>query len=187
VYFNKLENSKLKDNNVSVFLKDEEASKLFGQCFAEALSSVSSTHNGLIFFLQGDLGAGKSFFARSVIQSFSSELMVKSPTYTLVEAYDLPINLTSSFYKKVQHFDLYRLCDSEELEYLGIRELLSESFCSFIEWADKGEGVLPSKPDLKFIFEYQDKARAVTVKPYTDKGVELVKILADNIGTIFDR
>lgn len=171
----------MKDNIENIFLKDEKASKQFACSFAASLSIMAVSENGLVFFLQGDLGAGKSFFTRSVIQSYSSELMVKSPTYTLLESYDLPINLIGDSYKKVQHFDLYRLCDSEELEYLGIRELLSESFCSFIEWPDKGEGVLPAKPDLEFVFEYQDESRSVTVNPYTDRGVELVKILTEKL------
>jgi len=169
------------------YLKDEEATKYLAQVFVGLLVAYPNTEKGLLFFLKGDLGAGKTFFTRSVIQEIIPEQMVKSPTYTLVESYELPINSELNIYKTVQHFDLYRLCSSEELEYLGIRELLSESFCSFIEWADKGTGVLPEKPDLEIAFEYQEKARTFAIKPYTERGRELVKKLTKKVGIKFDK
>lgn len=104
-----------------------------GARFAEQLTGKE------LVFLEGELGAGKTTFARGVIRGLGFGGHVKSPTYTLVEPYELP-------HLKVYHLDLYRIVDPQELDYIGLDELLGESALKLIEWAERGRDRLPS-PD----------------------------------------
>lgn len=144
-------------------LADEEAMVAFG----ERLSTVSEGRG--VVFLQGDLGMGKTTLCRGVLYGFGHKGAVKSPTYTLVEPYDVGG-------KQVYHFDLYRLADPEELEYLGIRDYFdSESLC-LIEWPDKGRGILP-KPDLTLEIDIEGRGRQIRWQPGTEYG----QVLADRL------
>ena len=108
-----------------------------------------------VMTLSGELGAGKSVLARSIIRALGHEGAVKSPTYTLVENYDLP-------HWRVAHLDLYRLADPEELHYLGFDDIVANSDLLLIEWPDKGTGLLP-KPTLAVTIEYRESGRQVIV------------------------
>lgn len=163
------------------FLKDEAATRLLGELFAQACETVNLTENQksepLIVYLEGELGAGKSFFSRSFIQYFLPGQKVKSPTYTLVESY-------STQKGDIQHYDLYRLCDPEELEFLGFRDLLKDSLACLVEWPSKASGILPAA-DIRIMLTIEGKMRSFTVNSLTVKGNHVVNILSSKSGMVF--
>jgi len=117
---------------------------------------------GLVVHLLGELGAGKTTLARGFIQGLGYDGRVKSPTYTLVETYDF-----SDF--SCFHFDLYRLADPEELEYMGIRDFQTAQDILLIEWPDKGKGFLPAA-DLVIEIYYVGQGRKVRLIAKTERG-----------------
>jgi tRNA threonylcarbamoyladenosine biosynthesis protein TsaE len=126
---------------------------------------------GLVVYLVGDLGAGKTTFSRGMIQGLGHSGAVKSPTYTLVESYtDTAI--------PVFHFDLYRLRDPEELEFMGIRDYFTEESLCLVEWPDCGKGHLPVADIQITISRETHDMRRITIQAYSQKAVSLVHALA---------
>ncbi len=152
---------------MSVFLENEQATIAFGQVLAKFCPA------GLNIYLYGDLGAGKTTLVRGLIQSFLPDTKVKSPTYTLVEDYDIshasPAEKNPNKLTHIYHFDLYRLGDPEELEYLGGRDYFSADAVCLVEWPQRGEGWLV-KPDLEITLKYQEDGRKVELQSHTEKG-----------------
>ncbi len=112
-----------------------------------------------LVFLHGDLGAGKTTLTRGVLRAAGHQGAVKSPTYTLVEEYQLQS-------KKFFHFDLYRLKDPEELEWIGIHDYLDQQCLCFIEWPAQGEGFLPAA-DVEIKLQTIAKGRSAEIKVCT--------------------
>ena len=114
-----------------------------------------------LVFLKGDLGAGKTTLTRGVLRAAGHKTAVKSPTYTLVEEYDLS---TGKFF----HFDLYRLKDPEELEWIGMADYLAQQSLCFIEWPEQGKGYLP-RADLELTLLTEGSGRSVFIKMTSEK------------------
>ncbi len=143
-------------SEVTLYLADEQAMSDFGARIAR----VTQGH-GLIF-LEGNLGMGKTTLSRGIIRGLGHVGAVKSPTFTLVEPYE--IGDVRAF-----HFDLYRLVDPEELEFLGIRDYFEDDAMCLIEWPDKGAGFLP-KPDLTITISPQDSGRSLKILSQGSRG-----------------
>jgi tRNA threonylcarbamoyladenosine biosynthesis protein TsaE len=105
----------------------------------------------LVIWLEGDLGAGKTAFARALVHALGYKGRVKSPTYGLLEHYPLDS-------LQVLHMDLYRISDPGELEFLGIEDLLDDQTILLVEWPDRGGSWLP-EPDFIFRFAYANQGR----------------------------
>ena len=148
-------------------LDDETQMVGFGQALGHAARPQATV------FLQGDLGMGKTTMCRGVVQSFGHQGVVKSPTYTLVEPYRFDAG-------RVYHFDLYRLADPEELEYLGIRDYFDTEALRLIEWPERGEGVLP-QPDLQVEIELAGTGRRVVVKACSVRGKKIIEALKEGL------
>ena len=151
-------------SELTLQLADEEAMTAFG----ERLAQITQGH-GLIF-LEGDLGAGKTTLSRGMIRGLGHTGAVKSPTFTLVEPYE--IGDVRAF-----HFDLYRLVDPEELEYMGIRDYFDGDPLCLIEWPEKGVGFLP-KPDLTITISPHNTGRLLTLTPQGSRGESWCAVLA---------
>ena len=144
-------------------LSDEVATVAMGNQIAAIIEQ------GAVIYLHGDLGAGKTTFTRGVVQGFGHTGKVKSPTYTLVEPYELEK-------ANVYHFDLYRLGDPEELEYMGIRDYFSADAICVVEWPEKGGEIIPV-PDLDITLSYVDDERKIVIKSASERGVAIVEKL----------
>lgn len=137
------------DGTLQLALADEAATIALARRVAPLL------RDGGVVYLRGELGAGKTTFARALLRALGVGERVKSPTYSLLERY--MVNEHDAF-----HLDLYRIAGAGELEWLGLDELDVAEAIVLIEWPERGEGALPA-PDLEILLEHTGKGRMATV------------------------
>lgn len=150
---------------VKRYLADENSTAQLGAEVAMVL------HPGLVFYLIGDLGAGKTTLVRATLRGLGYQGKVKSPTYTLVESY-----VVSSL--NLYHFDLYRFADPEEWEGSGFREYFNPAAICFVEWPEKAEGFLPPA-DVVIHLGIRDHGREVELEATTEAGQQCINRLQD--------
>ena len=133
----------------------------------EALGArLAAARTAGIIYLEGELGAGKTTLARGLLRALGYADKVRSPTYTLIEPYLLDSGA-------VYHLDLYRLNDAQELEDLGLRDLLAEQALLLVEWPERGAGVMPAA-DLRVCIEHRGEGRRVELQPLSAAGEHLL-------------
>jgi tRNA threonylcarbamoyladenosine biosynthesis protein TsaE len=147
---------------------DEAASAALAERFAEVLEPPC------VIYLRGDLGAGKTLFTRAYVHALGFEGYVKSPSYGLLETYEVGGQI-------VLHLDLYRIEDPEELEYLAIRDLYGDKTVLMVEWPDRGENFLPP-PDVVLEFGETDESRFIRCLTFTSHG----RALAGEVDFIYE-
>jgi len=148
-------------HDITFELADEVATLNMGASLASSLCA------GLTIYLHGDLGAGKTTLVRGLLHALGHAGKVKSPTYTLVEPYEvsgLPI----------YHFDLYRFVDPEEWEAAGFRDYFNAQSICMVEWPEKAGEVLP-QPDIDIRLEAKGTGRVIRLLANTDNGEKCLK------------
>lgn len=146
-------------------LDSEAATIKLGRLLAPALDAAG------VIFLSGGLGAGKTTLCRGLLRGLGYDGAVKSPTFTLVEPYELERG-------SVYHFDLYRLAHPDELDYLGAEDYFAAEALCLIEWPERGAGFLPT-PDLELTLTVTSEAsRQMQLRAQTLKGERAMARLA---------
>ena len=137
-------------------LADVAATEALGAALARACEP------GMLILLRGELGTGKTTLTRGWLRALAHAGAVKSPTYTLVETYQLPSGV-------VHHFDLYRLADAEELEFMGLRDYLGGEAICLVEWPERG-GALLADYDIAVTLDYAGERRRAGLSAGSARG-----------------
>jgi len=138
-------------------LPDPEATAAFGRRLAAACVG------GMVIYLHGELGAGKTSLARALLMQLGAGERIKSPTYSLVEPYTLADG------RPAWHLDLYRIADPGELEWLGLDALSEPQAVVLVEWPERGEDALPA-PDLELHLAHEVPGRSLSARARSKRG-----------------
>lgn len=160
-----------------IALANADATRAYGQTLGAGLRAHAG--HGVLIGLSGELGAGKTTFVGGVLNASGVAGSVRSPTYTLVEPYELT-NPTRTLY----HLDLYRLRNALELEDLGVRELLSGNSVLIVEWIENAPA-LAAATDLHLRFHYRSQGRILGVDAQTPAGEALAAALRQHGVTVY--
>ena len=154
-------------DTLHLHLKDEQDTTALGSKIAAIL------HPGLTLHLVGELGAGKTSLARSILKALGYAGKVKSPTYALVELYTISrLNL--------YHFDLYRFSSPSEWIESGFREYFNPESICLVEWPEKGGAYIP-KPDIRISLDIEGKGRHVRIDATSEAGGQCLKRLKEAV------
>lgn len=159
----------MREPGLTVELGDAQATEGFGQLLA---STIPENSNEVLLALSGELGAGKTTLARALLRSLGVTGAVRSPTYTLVEPYEVTRG-------RVLHLDLYRLSGPDELELIGYRDLRCGSALVVVEWPERGAGALGT-PDLTCALAYQGTGRQAHLSAGTPTGQDWLARLQES-------
>ena len=140
-----------------------------GDTLALGASVAAGLLPGMVIYLQGDLGAGKTTLARGILRALGVTDRVKSPTYTLVEPY-----IISSLY--LYHFDFYRLRHSDEWIDAGFRDYFNSAAVCLVEWPEKAGPQLPAA-DMTIALTVDGDARNATLRADTEAGTNCLRRL----------
>ncbi len=143
-------------------LHDEAATHALGAALARAIRP------GMILYLHGELGTGKTALTRALLHAAGHQGHVKSPTYTLVEPYAICVDGTMV---ELMHFDLYRMIGADEFIDAGFRDYFGSSTICIVEWPEKADGVLPTA-DLDIFLTVVGQGREVKFTAHSDQGFQ---------------
>lgn len=146
--------------NNTFFLPDEDASTSFAKIFASRLRAP------LIITFNGALGAGKTTIIRAMLRALGVQSAIKSPTFSIVESYSCPEFV-------VHHFDLYRINNPEELEYIGFRDFFAPKTVCCIEWAERADYLLPHT-DISCTLTMKEEGRELVINSLSAAGNEII-------------
>lgn len=155
-------------NNFTRDLPNEAATLSFAAQLAKVIDP------NLTIYLHGDLGAGKTTLVRGLLHALGYVGKVKSPTYTLVESYDVDVNKSCKL--TLYHFDLYRFNDDEEWDEAGFRDYFNVHSVCIIEWPEKAQQVLPA-PDMDVYLAINGAGRNINIVANSDLGKQCLKTL----------
>lgn len=161
----------------TIFWANEEATVQWGEQWAQKVAHSVSGILPLVMYLSGDLGAGKTTFVRGLLRGLGYTGSVKSPTYALVESYDLDLAERAI---SVHHFDLYRFRSPEEWEDAGLDDVISG--CAswvLIEWAQQGGDYVPPADCILELKPYE-QGRQATLHALTEKGNQVLALWEQN-------
>ncbi len=156
--------------------RTEDDTRLFAARLAASLLTLSASDSTFIT-LEGDLGAGKTTFVRYLLQAMGVTGRIKSPTYTVVESYDIVSPALPKVARNLWHFDFYRFNDPHEWEEAGFRDIFASPGYKLAEWPEKAAAELPIADIAILIVADADESRRVSVRAQTPAGQQLVQDL----------
>jgi tRNA threonylcarbamoyladenosine biosynthesis protein TsaE len=164
---------------ITLHWQTEDDTRQFAGRLALQLSTLTPA-DSLFIELHGDLGAGKTTFVRHLLQAMGVTGRIKSPTYAIVEAYDINNELSKTALNQainLWHFDFYRFNDPLEWEEAGFRDIFASKGIKLVEWPEKAEAELPLADIAMIIVANMDESRTITVKAHTSAGQILLSCL----------
>jgi len=156
----------IKNLHERIDLPDEADSEKLAAQLADCVSA------GLVLTFSGEIGSGKTTFIRAMLRALGVSGAIKSPTFSLVESYQCQ-------QLQIHHFDLYRIQDEDELEYIGFRDYFVSEAVSCIEWPERAKNCL-TKVDLRFTLSVKGRGRLLNIDALSNAGEKILTCLAGN-------